>query len=489
MFMKKGSHQNKKINNAGVSLVEIVVAIFILAVVTVSILQVFVYSIRLNARSRTRQQSTAAAQTVMEYFKAYPVETICKQFLGVAGESFKVNGTEGTPTTQIIWFSATGAPQGDVNLDINSPDIGKDISELLSDGTNANFRIQGIKYQNETFDVEVCLRSHFDQKTLIYHDFTEENSGAYVGDYGMDADALSRIADEVAEVWTMDESEKLPSSASTLTHSGSEVDLSKIDIVDRKLTCEIKKTDSDYVAEVSCVYTYKVDYYPYVVNGTGTDTYFHIDLKDYTYDNWDYISGNERKEIFRHPNVLENLTLYYYPAYGRGSALDIKGEDWIIIQNSLPHGVGEEAPKINCYVYKQRNPAISDNKVSYSELGYRLNLDLVGDGIYIYDDNLSTVLGSPGSTAMEPKVCYNGSQYPDLERRLHGIGHVARENRNYPGPNVTPSPIQERDRNNTMVNRRIMYEITVSVYGDGELTTGSDPSLETLSVLKGTIIQ
>ncbi len=487
--MKKRGHQNKKLNNAGMSLVEIVVAIFILAVVTVSILQIFVYSIRLNARSRTRQQTTAAAQTVMEYFKAYPVEKICEQFLGVAGESFKVNGTEGTPATQITWFSPTGIPREDVFLDINSPDIGNDISELLSSGNNANFRIQGITYHNEAFDVEVQLRSHTDQTTLIYNDFAEGNSAAYVGDLSMDADALSRIAEEVAEAWTIDENGKLLPSAPSITHSGSEVDLSKIDIVDRKLICEIKKTGSDYIAEVSCIYTYKVDYYPYIVNGTSTDTYFDIGLKDYTYDNWDYISGKECKEIFRQPTILENLTLYYYPAYARGSALDIKGEDWIIIQNSIPHGVGEEVSRIKCYIYKQRNPAVSDNKISYSELGYRLNLDLVGDQIYVYDDNLSTVLGSPTSSAMEPKVCYNGSQYPDLERRLHGIGYTARENRNYPSPSVTPSPIQDKDRNNTMVNRRIMYDVTVAVYKGGDLPDSGDPFSAALSILKGTIIE
>ena len=63
--------RRKKINNMGMSLVEIIVAMAVLMIVTVPILYTFVYSAHFNARAKLRQQTIAAAQTVMENLKAY----------------------------------------------------------------------------------------------------------------------------------------------------------------------------------------------------------------------------------------------------------------------------------------------------------------------------------------------------------------------------------------------------------------------------------
>lgn len=69
-------HRQKKClkqNNAGFSLVEIVVAVAILAIVTIPLLKIFVTSAQLNAKSKERQQITAAAGSVMEEIKSTPL--------------------------------------------------------------------------------------------------------------------------------------------------------------------------------------------------------------------------------------------------------------------------------------------------------------------------------------------------------------------------------------------------------------------------------
>lgn len=114
--MKTLRCKDRKLNNKGMSLVEIIVAMCILTIVTVSVLSIFLYSIRLNARSRTRQQTTAAAQTVMENFKAYPVRELCEQFDGIhetvggvdTVKAFSVNGTG--VTTQIVRLVGSAVP-------------------------------------------------------------------------------------------------------------------------------------------------------------------------------------------------------------------------------------------------------------------------------------------------------------------------------------------------------------------------------------------
>lgn len=60
--MKTWRRRNRKLNNAGMSLVEVIVAIAILSIVILPVLHTFVSSAMYNARARSRQQTTAAAR-------------------------------------------------------------------------------------------------------------------------------------------------------------------------------------------------------------------------------------------------------------------------------------------------------------------------------------------------------------------------------------------------------------------------------------------
>lgn len=444
-----------KLNNAGMSLVEVVVAMFILSAVTVTILSILVYSIRLNSRSRTRQQSTAAAQTVMENFKAYSVEEICEQFAGVSGKKFNVSGAV---TTQIM----RGATP------INSSD---EIAEALSSRDDLSFRIHNMKYQNEEYDVEIELTGHTitidpennirttDVDTLIFENFTAANSAAYVGDAGMDVMALSRIAGEVAAVWTVEENSAVPAPATPVTHDASEVDLDKIKITDRELKVEVKKVGENYVVLVSCAYYYQVDNYSY-----GTGSSFAIPSTRYEFDYWDNNEGQKSKEIFSKSSKLENLTLFYYPAYKNGveyngvtysRALKIEN-DKIIVENGLP-----DNSEIKCYIYKQKHLAVSDSRLASLELSYDLQLSL-GTNVNIYDDNLDTILGSPTSV-------HRYDPTDSMTNRYHGIGYMAAN------PSATPGPSDRW----AVEKKRLMYDVIVTVYKDGEK----------LNELKSTIIE
>lgn len=467
--MKRILH-GRKLNNVGMSLVEVVIAMAILSIVILGVLHSFVYSARYNARSRLRQQTTAAAQTVMEYFKAYSVQDIYNKF---ETSSFNLNGG--------VASSYTGTPGGDMT-----------------------FEITGMDYQNQDYDVRVTLSGHSslaaDVNTLIYENPTHEHAAVYVGYAGMDADALTKIMNEVAVEWSNLENAALhgggatpapgatpdPSatSAPTVSHSLYEVDSSKITITKRDLKINISggASSGNYVASVSCVYTYKVNGHPYVTDTYGTLGTFNLDEREYEID----LSGSDveghslSKEIFSQPTALEALTLYYYPAYsyvpssGDPNAPVRIGEDNIYINNSSDTDV-------KCYIYKQKNMAVSDFRLSTWENVYEVNLNL--NKAFVYDDNLNTILGSNVGSIVDSKIHVSGTG-----ARYHGIGYAA-ANTNYPtvgnsSPDIPmPADIPD-DRDKTVESLRIMYNIKVDIYESGQLSSGT-----ALNTLEGTIIE
>ena len=58
----------KKLNNGGFSLIEVLVAVIIFALVTGPILMAFVMSARFNSRARTHQDVNTVAESFMEEF-------------------------------------------------------------------------------------------------------------------------------------------------------------------------------------------------------------------------------------------------------------------------------------------------------------------------------------------------------------------------------------------------------------------------------------
>ncbi|MDE5748116.1 MAG: hypothetical protein K2I21_11145, partial [Acetatifactor sp.] len=431
--MKRILH-DRKLNNVGMSLVEVVIAMAILSVVILGVLHSFVYSARLNARSRERQQTTAAAQTVMEYFKAYSVQSIYDDFVD---SSFSLNGGNG--------ISYTGTPGGAMTFDIT-----------------------GMSYENEPYDVKVSLSGHSSAAanvtTLNYETPTQEHAAVYVGYAGMDADALHGIASLVAQKWSdMESASSDPSatSAPTVSHHDYEVDSSKINITKRELKVDVSNTSGNYVATVSCTYSFTVNGYPYTKTDGTTDTFNYSDT--YVVD----LSGSSAeghslsKEIFNQSTALESLTLYYYPAYryvpssGDPSAPVRIGEDHIRINNST-------GTRIKCYIYKQKNLAVSDSRLSTSENMYEVDLHL--NNAMVYDDNLNTLLGgSDVDRIMDSKIHVHSTD-PAKDIRYHGIGYAA-ANTNYPttgndSPAIpTPMPSSDSPVKPPSAYQQIMYAI------------------------------
>lgn len=72
--------KKSKCNNAGFSLVEVIVSMLILALLVTPLLRTFIVSAQTNLSSRTSQYATNVAQNVLEGLKLYGAENAAKQF-------------------------------------------------------------------------------------------------------------------------------------------------------------------------------------------------------------------------------------------------------------------------------------------------------------------------------------------------------------------------------------------------------------------------
>lgn len=178
-------------NNAGMSLLELVVAVSIFMILALLLFRGFVSSSRLNKKSGTYLSATTTAQNIMEEIKAktfaqtalafnYPINPITKENrfgflqeaadLSAPGDSGDADTTGGSASSvetkellksgdtyrKVRLYEEAGNDADKVTSSILSTDKGKTYTFLPhSKGTNASkyyFSMEGIRNQNNTFD-------------------------------------------------------------------------------------------------------------------------------------------------------------------------------------------------------------------------------------------------------------------------------------------------------------------------------------------------
>ena len=83
--------ERRQLNNEGFSLIELLIAIVILAIIVVPLLHSFVTSARTNAKSRNTMHATAIAEDVMEQFEAHTLEEMADTYEAVTPTDFTNN--------------------------------------------------------------------------------------------------------------------------------------------------------------------------------------------------------------------------------------------------------------------------------------------------------------------------------------------------------------------------------------------------------------
>ena len=360
--MKK--QQKKKVNNKGMSLVEILVAIAILTVVSMGLLQAFVSAVSYNKQAKDKQRGINLAQTIMESYKAYTLEDICRQFNNV--DPFVIyKGTHGN-------YSEAG---GSVDA------YGTFTPSVTNEYT---FKMEDVRYDGKLFDVDITMQPN----TVA----TSTEEVAKVPKFSAYNDAIfAQPADEYKYVYQDAINQlKLADMKTELLPTVDTLDKTKITIDSRQISVFILNVSGVDQVLVQVTYKYTFHDYEFIKSDDSRDTLNsdHTVIVDQSDDANAYEEYNN--SVTRISGAkLDNIFLYYYPAYDNELVGAECKEDSIVILNNS--GVQR-----NVYLVKQVRPGLSDVGLFNSEATYKPKVSLQGsNGINLYH-NLRKKLSGAG---------------------------------------------------------------------------------------------
>lgn len=380
--MKK-SKKGRKLNNQGMSLLEILVAIIILAIVTGPLLHAMVTSISLNTRAKERQRVITIAQSIMEGMKAYNIEQICAQFNGGsmrlvanAGEWREITDRNGDGI-QDERFDASGDF-------VPSPDGVYEFALI-------NIRYEGVN-SDEFYDAKIEITPNtiwnpsgsLEMPDMV--DMNEYLDAVYKQDSSnTDQTVYSKIVEKLLD--ELNEADQSEETYDLHDLEGMEGGLR----VDKVTTVKVNEDADSGVSTVtvSVQYDYK-----------ATTGYIYIDAagdeKDLEFEGTEYL---EPTTIYDNTltaalGKLENVFIYYYPAYGRYSPYSSDGIRHADIYSEKIVLESNTAGK-NFYLIKQLNSAISHTQLMTYETQY--NLTVSGSSSITLYHNLKENLAGSGS--------------------------------------------------------------------------------------------
>lgn len=378
MFRKTTKQTKNKLNNRGISLVEILVAITILAIAAGALLHAFITSTKINMRAKEQQRVTTAAQSVMEGLKAYTLEDICWQFNNIAGHDFKIYSAVG---------SRKEVPSGDAaitgitpTLSIKQWDEGGVMQhEYEPDGDGKFlFVMQNISYEGQLYDAKVELEPMAGGQTIYYaREMDSTTDAVWKSPQGLDAAAQTVILQNVLD--------KLNEIDEFYEYEMTNLDTSKITI-DKTTYITIGGTEGAYTASVKCEYAYKVVDYPYY-DATGAEqTWNSEEMEPFT------AITSLPDTTFYSGASLENVYLYYYPSYASSLSDVPVNSDTINITNSTSGAK-------TVFLVKQVPPGLDESgkiKLLTKENGYAPAVN--GSGSITLYHNLNVNLADPSSS-------------------------------------------------------------------------------------------
>lgn len=406
-------HRKIKVNNGGMSLVEVIIAITILGIVAVPVLHSLTTAMVYNSKARIRQDMTLKAESIMESFKGYDLETLQGMFspggTGIAGIE------AGVDCTGYI------APDATVMTDLSADKV---------------FQITGLKDgRDKTYDVTITARPTGTTRVLEMENVDATKDAIYKGDRKYDKDAVRlALADIQSDSNKQDFVDYMADAPFSSGESGQALDVdgnnistshveadtfvNYIELYERRLTLTISDDGSGkYVVGSKLTYKYCIKNYPYYSpekTEEKTDTYpdegetlsappemEHFPSQLYYLDKYPegdaYLevtipsTGNENEPvIYENPKEagLDRLVVYYYPQYDLGS-----GHDIIDIENNA--GID----KLYCYVIKQRAADITEARTGVFEQGYSAKVEGHSSGsVFQLYHNFNENIGKGSST-------------------------------------------------------------------------------------------
>lgn len=398
-------NKGKKLNNKGMTLIELMVAIAILSVAIIPLMYAFVNSMKYNAKGRELQQTTVLAHTIMEKCKSYDYEELNTLM-----------------TTHTFLDSYTTSADG-----TKVPMVGAStIWGLGAEGLQTYF-IGNVQLENHFYDVQVTINRHsrddlyngtlnaysemvYTESMNKYNDavFTVNTLSGGEGDAerysvaGLDFEAYNAAFQMISDELKADAATKpgiieevnVPLS---FIMNGVGNDLEVYRYVD--ITANSDGSGRD-VVNVTYTYTFQLvggtytyNYQPPsggavipLVADVGTEEIPLYNTTFMIYDNAATMSNGA---------FLENIYFFYYPAYSgnHGGFTEYPiARDVITINNNTGRTV-------NFHMVKQKNPAYTEVELNTLEAHY-YNPDIFANGAIVFYHNLAENIG--GTTPVTP---------------------------------------------------------------------------------------
>lgn len=304
--------------NAGFSLLELLIAVTILAIITIPMLHMFVTSARINGKSRITLRATVLAQDIVEGLKAYHIDEIQDQFNGV--EDFEMLNTS------VIAGDCT------YKEDVDREKPGK-----------YYFVIKNAKLENSRFDVLISVdatgymegasptRFPLNVKDVAKVTSTEKNSG-----YTQKKQWIDSMHEEILKEIQDPNNLGIPKTTQDFNIVG----------LSYKRTINIKLYDDGTFTDdegYTIIKTNATIYYMYEFSYGG---------KSYTYS---YPSAGDPNPCGNFEG--NNFYLFYYPLYGAES-------DKIVFEC-------KQSKALNLYIAKQVDETMSDSELNAAENAYK----------------------------------------------------------------------------------------------------------------------
>ncbi len=460
--MLKRNKQRRKLNNKGMTLIEVIITVTILTLVSGFILSAFVSSMRAAGKSRDVHRATTVAQNIMEGINLKKAEEMAYQFnYPVTKDSSGANVDNFNVYPSSMFQHATNYSVGEL-MEWTDPVTGVVNMEVV----NTSRTLSEYNALTDAYDIAKTKSAYMSDITSGVYDFLQDKDGKYIyymrnikndGRYYNAKITLDASAYKTGGSTGLNVNNDKIISVPTIDSTYDAVEVMKGSLDDDGLTLMQMTNPSESVSEnnlyriievtidnalmvgTSGQYrtSVKVDYYYYIKKADNTTTQpLPVTGTNTVFDN----DGNEDEK------QLRNIYLYYYPMY---SSTRINPKDTIIINNN-------NNMDVELYVIKQE-PA--DSAVTQQQLIDKENTYGVSFNVK------ETTTTADGKSHIELHTNWNeniGSIYTNTVFTPDQVIF----NRN--GNPTTKEMYKMTDIKNKKSYDRI-YEVTVDIYASEEI--------------------
>lgn len=349
--MKRLKKNKRKLNNSGLTLIEVLIAMTLLTIAIVPMMQGFIKIGQYGEKGRNLQQATSIAQTAMENCKAYNITDI-KTSMTTDGDFFDTNapymiGAQYASDQDLVYFIN--------NMTVDGRNMGMSISlspimaskQDITKYENCNPRLDGIFVHSHTKGILDGVESDFyDIEQRVINNILGAIATNVTNAPGV---GTTVTADEVRESLFID------------SHSDNFGDLT----FDRQITITAETDASGYdEAKVKFVYTATLngDYIYTLPDGNEVPASIDKSYKQ-PVDAVIYSNNNTKTN----GGKLERIFFYYYPAYNDNTYVEIPFTKDSITIDTTGFKESGNGKNLDVYLIKQKLPGTNNLTIELAE--------------------------------------------------------------------------------------------------------------------------